>query len=317
MKKFYPGILVLLVTVYSQAQSYTFEELSGDYSDLDGSTIIQDANYEDDSFHFIDLEGETIALYGLDFNFGGITTFVIQALGNVRIDNDSSAILLDGARSLDMNILDETSQLSYLIDGEPGTYVIKTEWRNHTMLTGTQGNFFNFQIWVYQETGVIEFRYGPRTGDNTLGITDENGPYVGIAYAPDNFFFYYEKLWLSGEIDDIHIEENPTALFERMLGIPTEGTIYRFTPTFLSTQDHFDKEELKDFAIAPNPATESIVIQGVPEPILKVDILDLQGKVISQFSNSSQIDISALDSGIYIIRVETQSRQGVKRFVKQ
>jgi len=316
MKQFSTAVLMLLFIASSQAQSYTFEELTGAYSDLQGSTIIENANYDDDSFHFIDLEGETISLYGLDFDFGGITTFVIQALGNVRIDNDSSAILLDGLRSLEINSIDGTSQLSYLFDGEPGSYVIKTEWKNHTLLSGDEGNFFNFQIWVYQETGVIEFRYGPRSDDNALGVTEENGPYIGIAYAPDNFFFYYEKLWLSGEIDDLQIEEDPNTLFDTMLGIPAEGTIYRFSPTFLSAHFASGKEELKHFTIAPNPASASILIQGLPEPITRLFIMDLQGRVIAQYAESDQIDVSSLDSGIYMILVETQSYRGVKRFVK-
>ena len=317
MKQFYLGSLLLLIACFSQAQSYTFEELSGEYSDLSGSTIIDDTDYQNDAFHPIDIEGETISLYALEFNFGGITTFVLQTLGNVRIDNDSSAIILDGLRSLDMNIIDETSQLSYLIDGEPGSYIIKAEWKNHTLVSGETGNFFNFQIWVYQETGIIEFRYGPRSDNNASGYTEDTGPFIGILYAPDNFFSYYEKLWLSGEIDDYQIEEDPSSNFERMSGIPSEGTIYRFTPTFLTSLVYPDKEEVHEFAIVPNPATESILIQGAPEPILRVDILDLRGKVVGQYFNSNQIDIAKLDSGIYMIRIETHSYKGVKKLVKQ
>lgn len=316
MKRLYMSGLLLFIAVLSQAQSYTFEELNGEYYDLQGAAVIEDTDYQNDAFHFIDIEGETINLYGLDFNFGGITTYVLQTLGNVRIDNDSPAIILDGLRSPHMDVINETSQLSVLVDGEPGSYVIKAEWKNHTLLVGEPGNFFNFQIWVYQETGVIEFRYGPRSDNNASGYTDENGPFIGIFYAPDNFLSVYEKLWISGEISDLQFDQNPTNNFDRMLGVPAEGTIYRFTPTFLSTNDNSDKEVITEFVLLPNPATNSVLIQGFSEPVLKVDIRNIQGKVIGQFSNANQIDISGFDSGVYIIRVETKSYIGVQRLVK-
>jgi len=88
------------------------------------------------------------------------------------------------------------------------------------------------------------------------------------------------------------------------------------SPTFLSTGIKPSKEELQDFRLAPNPAAESVSIQGFTEPVLKVDILNLQGKVVGQFSNANQIDISDLGSGIYLIRVETESYTGMKRLVK-
>lgn len=316
MKRFYLGGLLLILAAISQGQSYTFEELSGEYSDLTESIILEEADYDNDYFLNLDIEGETIPFFGLDFNFGGITTYAVQPLGNVRVDNDSSAVILDGLRSLGIYPLDETTKLSYQIDGEPGSHIIKVEWKNHTLTQGEPNNFFNFQIWVYQETGVIEFRYGPRSESNGSGFTDEDLLFIGIFYSPDTFTSVYEKLWISGEIDDLEIDEEPVLGFDNILGVPAEGTIYRFTPTFLSTQNYPGKELLSDFVLAPNPAVESVSVQGLPEAIMNVDVMDTRGKLVKQFSSAHELEISDLESGIYFIRVETESYIGIKRLVK-
>jgi hypothetical protein len=316
MKRFYLGGLLLLWVTVTQGQSYTFTELTGEYSDLTESIILEDADYDDENFNNIDLEGETIPFFGLDFNFGGINTYTVQPLGNVRVDNDSSAVLLDALRSLGIYPLDETTKLSYQIDGEPGSHIIKVEWKNHTLTFGEPGNIINFQIWVYQETGVIEFHYGPRSESLASGLSDEDPIYIGLLYAPDNFFGVYEKIWISGEIDDLQIDTEPISNYQPMLGVPDEGTIYRFTPTFLSTQNYPGKELLNDFILAPNPAVGSVSVQNLPEAILNVDVLDMQGKLIRQFPKTGSLEISDLESGIYFIRVETESFIGIKRLVK-
>jgi len=316
MKRFYFGSLLLLLATISQGQSYTFSELTGTYSDLTESIILEDADYDDENFLLIDITGETIPFFGLDFNFGGITTYAVQPLGNVRVDNDSSAVLLDALRSLGIYPLDETTKLSYQIDGAPGSHIIKVEWKNHTLTFGEPGNIINFQIWVYQETGLIEFHYGPRSESNASDLPEEDPLYIGLLYAPDDFLDLYEKIWISGEIDDVQIDLEPINNYEPMLGVPDEGTIYRFTPTFLSTQNYPGKEMLSDFVLAPNPAIESVTIQNLPEAILTVDVLNTQGKLVRQFSASNQLEISDLESGIYFIRVETDSYIGIKRLIK-
>jgi len=316
MKRFYFGSLLLLLATISQGQSYTFSEFTGTYSDLTESIILEDADYDDENFNNIDIEGETIPFFGLDFNFGGITTYTVQPLGNVRVDNDSSAVLLDALRSLGIYPLDETTKLSYQIDGAPGSHIIKVEWKNHTLTFGEPGNIINFQIWVYQETGLIEFHYGPRSESNASDLPEEDPLYIGLLYAPDDFLDLYEKIWISGEIDDVQIDLEPINNYEPMLGVPDEGTIYRFTPTFLSTQNYPGKEMLSDFVLAPNPAIESVTIQNLPEVILTVDVLNTQGKLVRQFSASNQLEISDLESGIYFIRVETDSYIGIKRLIK-
>ena len=295
----------------AKGQSYEFSESTGTYTNLIGSIILEDADFDNDNFNNLDLTGETIAFFGLDFNFGGINTYAVQPLGNVRVDNDSSAVLLDALRALNLYPIDESSKLSYLIDGEPGALIVKVEWQNMTLTEEVANNFVNFQIWVYQETGVIEFRYGPRSKSN---FSLDNPVYVGLLYAPDDFSGLYEKIWVSGEIDDLVIDTTPISMYEPIAGVPEDGTIYRFTPTFpLATSDASTPD--LDFTLAPNPARDRVKIMGLKHKVLSVRVYGIEGKVVMQSDNALQLNTEHLEAGVYFVTIETNKGTATDRLI--
>ncbi len=74
-----------------------------------------------------------------------------------------------------------------------------------------------------------------------------------------------------------------------------------------------------DFEAFPNPATDDLTILA-PEKINQVDILSITGQVmISKKSNKNEInmDVSTLNSGIYIITLKTEEEVMSRKFVKQ
>jgi hypothetical protein len=74
----------------------------------------------------------------------------------------------------------------------------------------------------------------------------------------------------------------------------------------------------KNISIYPNPVQNELFIVLDNEDITKIDILDLSGKMIkSARTNTSQIDVSELSEGIYILQVYTQTGVSNTRFVKQ
>ena len=73
-----------------------------------------------------------------------------------------------------------------------------------------------------------------------------------------------------------------------------------------------------DFKVYPNPATNSLNVISTNVEIESYEIYDVQGRIINSnlFSSSNQVDISQLQSGMYLIKLISQYGQTVKRFVK-
>ena len=81
----------------------------------------------------------------------------------------------------------------------------------------------------------------------------------------------------------------------------------------LKTTD-FDKLKV---IIYPNPVNENVFVE-TKETILKIEILDMLGKVVLEDKNfQSQIDISFLEKGLYLILVKTESGIFSSKIIKE
>lgn len=67
--------------------------------------------------------------------------------------------------------------------------------------------------------------------------------------------------------------------------------------------------------IAPNPTTGWVSIQGIV--VDKIELLDLQGRLLSIVADGNTLDISLLPAGTYYLRFYAQGESFVKRIVKQ
>ncbi len=82
-----------------------------------------------------------------------------------------------------------------------------------------------------------------------------------------------------------------------------------------------DELEAENFQIFPNPSNGDFTIQLLNSSnIQKIDIIDLQGKVVykqspNQSSDSMNIHIQGLDSGVYFVRIETPENISQKQII--
>src|ERR1700752_4960590 len=111
-------LLVLLLSnnsILKAQDSYSFQSTTSNYTDLTGATVIPWSAF-DLSLHTYNilspLTGETFYLYNVPFPFGGIKTFAVETWGTIRIDNDSSVIIIDAAFTY-MDSIDANSSISY------------------------------------------------------------------------------------------------------------------------------------------------------------------------------------------------------------
>tara|TARA_B110000046_G_scaffold169771_1_gene189168 strand:- start:44 stop:790 length:747 start_codon:yes stop_codon:yes gene_type:complete len=81
------------------------------------------------------------------------------------------------------------------------------------------------------------------------------------------------------------------------------------------------ENKLLNFEMYPNPVTDALNIQlptGTEK--VEVDIFDISGRLVSSktiSSNDTSIDVQKFSKGIYIIRVATNNKIGVQRFIKK
>jgi uncharacterized delta-60 repeat protein len=79
--------------------------------------------------------------------------------------------------------------------------------------------------------------------------------------------------------------------------------------------DHFAEEQ---FTIAPNPASNSVVITFNPNEHHILQVIDAQGKTMQSLTvqNGDNIDLHQLKSGVYFFRLTTKNGTTVQRVVK-
>ncbi len=310
-------VLVLVASALTlNAQHYVFSETSATYEELIDDTPVANPDFDNDQLTNLPLDNETFHLFGLDFTFGGFTTYAIQTFGNLRIDNDSSAVIIDGIFT-NLDSIDETTSVSWKIDGTSGELIVKAQWKNVKLALGEATNFANFQIWIYQETGVIEIHYGEQSENNATGYTDDNGPYAGIFYSPDTFDEMYEKLWLYGEPTNIQQDATSIFYFGRLLGVPSNGTVYRFSPT-TTTDIHEKSSDRGDIQVYPNPTSNALFLAGQWRNFDKVRIFDSLGKLhLEQKIATQKLDVSSLGSGTYILEFNQGTGVFHRSFIKE
>jgi hypothetical protein len=99
------------------------------------------------------------------------------------------------------------------------------------------------------------------------------------------------------------------------------GTIF---DSKIASFDEFKLELIqvnKDFTISPNPASSTINVY-LPKDFknAKLSVFDVLGKEIYTIelnSLHSTINISKWNSGVYLVRIATETDSQTKRFVKQ
>ena len=81
----------------------------------------------------------------------------------------------------------------------------------------------------------------------------------------------------------------------------------------VSVADLSDVEELSFY---PNPASDRVYLQGLQEGYALIQLYDIQGKLVREYlsqGESAEIDISLLQSGMYILNYISEDRVTVLR----
>ncbi len=177
---------------------------------------------------------------GFPFEINGhaVTSLMFGASGFLLMaptsDPDVSTVVFPFETDLiDRGVIIDASQspISYLVEGDPGSRILKVEINNagsfYEFQSGTQDMFINIQLWLYEGSNQIEFRFGENSIPNPDLFYDGGGAFMGVTDINDFSGDLSKAHFFSGDIDapelfasDITIE-----------GTPDNGAVYRLSVT--------------------------------------------------------------------------------------
>ncbi len=223
------------------------------------------------------------------------------------------------------------SPIRYLTVGTTPNRIFKVEIANVGFLPefdfyGTLDDSVSQQIWIYEGSSIVEMHYGPSkityfneyfdlggTGSVSLNI----GLIKDVVYLSSGSIYY-----LSGPPTSLTVKSAllfPTA--EPTDGLttwPSNGTVYRFTPK-VDPAGIADLATLGNMKVYPNPATNSVTIEGASAGTRAV-LYSMLGQPVLQatLSGKQALDIAALPAGIYkLVLTDKDGVSGAATVVKQ
>ncbi len=208
------------------------------------------------------------------------------------------------------NIPMRATHLLAHVEGEPGNRVFILGLDNAGILGGDSLEFINFQVRLYEADNALELHYGPcYVRPETYQELNWNGPYIEFAdYAYANGVEGEEYLFsLNGDPEDPIITNNVDDQ-TGLIGTPPEGTVYRFVPLTVSTNEVLQRPVSVWFT----GAALRVVSKDLPL-YDSYALSDLQGRVLLRGDlpegDAQHYELalpSSLGSGMYLLSLHSQ-----------
>lgn len=330
-KLFTALFLLVLLSKTTIAQNYTFDNTTDTYTDLTGSISITTAAPWDDPTGTIPI--------GFDFQLFDttISTIYLNATGlgselvpTTTYNGSAPNIFVFGAdvidRGYDFDNEEATtgsmSTISYLKEGTAGSRICKIEWKNVGFYgdldaNPTSSDFINFQLWLYEGSNKVEMRFGSSNVVNyDVALEGQTGPVIGLlsAYNYDTDEQEGDAFTLTGNPSRPMLTKPADIFSSQLSGLPADGAVYTFSPAAVSSVTSLRSSEAN---VYPNPTIGTIHITTDMKNY-EVTLTDLMGKPVNSYAtNTTDLDLSSLPSGIYFITLSSDSETNTQRIVKQ
>lgn len=300
MRKLFTLVLLCIAAYASFAQPvyYQFKKSTGTYTDLLFPNIILTGNWDD-----------TLVQFKTPFTFRFFTTNVNDSIqvddyGGVYFNNVNNGFF--DAFGVDMISRGlNKSTISYQTEFTAPNRILKIQYRNVGFFADKPAltDSMNFQIWIYETSNIIEYRYGPGSV-KTASYDGETGAYVDVA-DPLNVTANY--VGLKGDPANPTVNTDGTMLTP-LTGTPPNGTIYRFTPSQFRT------------GITPASHPSFCNVSGtvrVPEGIsfTAIKVFSSNGALVAE-TTQRELSLSTLSQGVYLIQVETAEGTLTEKYIR-
>jgi len=311
-----------------KAQSYTFSTNSKTYTPLSSDVSITKGLTWDDLEIEIPL-GFNFMIYNTRLNKLNITGYFYGAGLTRDTVTDRAPLLMPFLgdfvdRKLDLlngeGLTGGVSNISYKTEGALGSRIFKIQYSNIGFYEdldndGICQDSLNFQVWLYEGSNNVEYRYGTSQLSNLIEYSGYNGIAVGVfsEYDYNTDMFNGNSIVLTGRTNNPIAVNSMADTFAILYGKITANTVFKFE--YINRVGIDVTENLKIATISPNPASAQIQIM-LPENISQAIVIDLSGKEISVKLNNNTLDISSLAIGNYFIRYTYQNEIISQKFTK-
>ncbi|MFN8309650.1 MAG: T9SS type A sorting domain-containing protein [Chitinophagales bacterium] len=317
MKRFFSALAFCCYLMASaQNNYYSLQILQQPYHALTVGTAVNGLAGSSGDVFRIPLHGQNFSLFGSNHLMNDTTTYIgISADGFLDIEDPQNIVALNGLRGR-LDSIDASSQISYSTEISGTGSILKVEWEHFKFRNGPADNELSFQIWMYRNTGSIEYHFGPSTG-NFDGYNSSNGPKTGLIFAKNDLTTVYEKIWLTGDSSSFQADSSHSVSLPGLYGVPAPGTVFRFEHVVQPAA--VDALWNGDIRIFPVPATNMIYWSDSKKVPGRVQIFDQTGKLIADRrlkENAEGIDVSDLKKGTYFLQIEHEDCRWLQQFVK-
>ncbi|MDQ3109094.1 MAG: T9SS type A sorting domain-containing protein, partial [Bacteroidota bacterium] len=205
------------------------------------------------------------------------------------------------------------SPISYELTGLPGARIAKFEWKNCGFYDDTTSTeFINFQIWIYEITGDVEYRFGT-SSVTPYSYGGSPGPVIGIApYVADPDYIFLPGIFLQGDSTTC----TSVSTYTNTTGTPVLNAVHRFAN--LATSG-IKENATPVFSIYPNPANGKVNMV-LPQGNQLITFTDISGRICLSENNTGgnlSISLEGLQAGVYLITVSNEARSSTQRLVVQ
>lgn len=181
---------------------------------------------------------------------------------------------------------------------------------------GTTNLFLNYQIWFYENDKSIEYRYG-----NTNISTTNKLEYMEDLWLPalamqsnaSSSLAYLDGNLTAVTYNEVSVNEDTDIESLGLNGSVPANTVYRFSQNPLSVKDM----EKVSFTMFPNPV-QSVLNLTFNDPITKAyHVYDMAGRLVIKGtvnnSQSTEINVSSLQEGSYVIKIGNSTKKFIKK----
>lgn len=205
------------------------------------------------------------------------------------------------------------SPITYTVTGTIGNRICKIQYENLGFYdensNGPATSSVNFQVWLYETSNIIEFRYGNVNIQNAAtnltagsagfscflvdsidtgtGVTPRSNALYGNSASPTMSPF--NVAFTSGVSTSI-----------------TNGRVYQFKPANVVTA--LLENNRQNISIFPNPAADYIQLNGLSE-ISELKVYNTLGQEYTLPRNENKLEVSSLNNGIYIIEMKLTTNE--------
>ncbi len=260
----------------------------------------------DENYSYINVPGFSMKIFGTKYTFSDSSRLGVSILGNLKIEDDTSLVIIDGYFT-GIDSVSPESKIFYQVTGAPGERVISIEYRKLGYWGCNDSSHVTFKMNLEEKTGNFIFDYGENTivCDSALG--GEKGPWVGIFRSNLDVTKFYKINWLSGNPLTPKIT---TTSLPALGGIPPVGKSYGF----IAPTNDVAQERTSSSLPRVSYNKEGITLHTNAHPGREAVIYDEVGRVVDRFTVASAntqttIPTQKLTHGAYLIYIDGVLRQ--------